>query len=121
MVRVLTTAFLIAAIAAPLAARPARTPALASTQFNCDALSTSGKLDAATLRDLGPAHSLDAAAAVLAKHGVKYERTQGVMTLSGVPERMLRNINTLPQGEPIILPNGDATAICVLRPSADSI
>jgi hypothetical protein len=90
-------------------------------QADCDALSTSQRLDAATLRDLRPAHSLDAAAEVLSKHGIKYVRSQGVLPLDGLSERELHNIATLPQGEPIILPADEGSAICVLRPSADSI
>lgn len=122
MVRTFTAALLLATCAAPIAAKPAQKQLeMTSAQFDCDALSTSQRLDAATLRDLGPAHSLEAAAAVLARHGVKYERSQGVMMLNEVSKRMLREINLLPQGEPIILPNGDGSAICVLRPSADSI
>ena len=122
MVRIIIAAVLFTSLAVPAAARtPVRAPALGASQFDCDALSTTQRLDPATLRDLEPAHSLDAAAAVLAKHGVKFMRSQGVLSLDGVPERTLRDIATLPQGEPIILPNGDGSAICVLRPSADSI
>lgn len=115
---------LLAFLSAPLCARSPSIPRAetdTSAQFNCDALSIGQRLDAATLRDLGPAHSLEAAAAVLIKHGVKFQRSQGVMTLESVPADMLRHIVSLPQGEPIILPNGDGSAICVLRPSEDSI
>jgi len=123
MVRTITAALLLATCAAPVAARtaPAKAPDMTSAQFNCDALSVSQQLDAATLRDLGPAHSLDAAADVLTRHGVKFERSQGVMTLPDIPLSMKRDIDTLPQGEPIILPNGDGAAICVLRPTQGSI
>ncbi len=73
MVRTIATFLLLAAPAMPALARPAAAPMSAvNQQFDCDALSTSQRLDAATLRDLGPAHSLDAAAAVLEKHGVKF-------------------------------------------------
>jgi hypothetical protein len=107
-------------------AAAARTPAApestaASQQFDCDALAINQRLDGATLRDLGPAHSLDAAAAVLQHHNVKFQRTHGVMTVSGVTPKLLHDINNLPQGEPIVLPSGEGSAICVLRPSADSI
>jgi len=73
------------------------------------------------MRDLRPAHSLDAAAAVLAKHGIKFVRSQGFLSLEGLSPGELRDIATLPQGEPIILPNTEGSAICVLRPSPDSI
>ncbi len=122
MMKPFAALLLLAGHAVLIAAKPpVRGAELASTQLNCDAISTTQPLDAATLRDLGPAHSLDAAADVLTRHGVKFARSQGVMTLSGVPARLLHDIDTLPQGEPIILPNGEGSAICVLRPSADSI
>jgi hypothetical protein len=122
MMKTFATFVLLAALTAPLAAKPAsiRAPEDSSAQFNCDTLQISQRLDPATLHDLEPAHSLDAAAAVLTKHGVKFEHSQGIMTLSSAPPRLLRTINTMPQGEPIILPNGDGSAICVLRPSVDS-
>jgi hypothetical protein len=122
MVRHITAALLLASLALPVAAtRPKPGPALESAQFDCDALEISARLDRSTLHDLGPAHSLDEAAAILTKHGVKYERGLRVLTLSGAPPRLLRELNTTKQGEPIILPNGEGSAICVLVPSPDSI
>jgi len=125
MVRALICLSLLVGVATPLAARTspptARQPQMVSAQFDCDALSIEQPLDSATARDLVPAHSLDAAAEVLSKHGVKFQRSQGIMTLDQIPERIVRDINVLPQGEPVILPNGDGSIICVLRPSPDSI
>jgi phosphohistidine swiveling domain-containing protein len=105
---------------APVAVHAAPTPELLSTQFNCDALTVSQKLNDDVARELEPAHSLDAAEAVLTRHKVPFERNRGVMTVSGVSRQVVDQIYTLPQGEPFILPNGDGVAICVLRPSADS-
>ena len=123
MVRFITATILLASLAAPVTARlaPARTPVLGVSQADCDALSTSQRFDPATLRDLRPAHSLEEAAAVLEKHGIKFVRSQGFLALDGLSQRALRDIATMPQGEPIILPNPEGSAICVLRPSADSI
>jgi hypothetical protein len=98
----------------------AQMPMLVSTQFNCDALTVTQKLKPSVKQELGPAHSLEAAAAVLTRHQVPFERSRGMMTMSDVPQKVVDQINTLPQGEPIILPNGDGVAICVLRPSAES-
>jgi hypothetical protein len=120
MVRSFTIALIVAGLALPLVARP-KAPDTESAQFDCDALQIDSRLDRATLRDLGPAHSLDEAAAVLNRHGVKYERGLRVLTLSSAPARLVRDINTMKQGEPIILPNGEGSAICVLKPSPDSI
>lgn len=120
MIRALTTIALFATLAAPAAAKP-RAIGQTSAQFDCDAIAIDQPLDRATLHDLGPAHSLDEAAAVLNKHGVKYERGPRVLTLSSAPAKLVHDITLMKQGEPIILPNGDGSAICVLRPSADSI
>jgi len=121
MVGRVTLALLLAGLALPAAARPPKQPGTESAQFNCDALQVDSPLDRATLRDLGPAHSIDEAAAVLHRHGVKYERGERVLTLTSAPARLVRDITTMKQGEPIILPNGEGSAICVLIPSPDSI
>ncbi len=120
MVKFLTVAILLVGLAAPVAAKP-RAIGQTSAQFDCDAIAIDAPLDRSTLRDLGPAHSLDEAAAVLNKHGVKYERGPRVLTLSSAPPKLVRDITLMKQGEPIILPNGEGSAICVLRPSEDSI
>jgi len=121
MDRRVAVALLLVGLALPIAARAPRQPGTESAQFDCDALQIDSRLDRATLRDLGPAHSLDEAAAVLHRHGVKFERGQRVLTLTSAPARLVRDINTMKQGEPIILPNGEGSAICVLIPSPDSI
>ena len=122
MVRTLTVALLLAGLTLPVAAaRPRSVQGLESAQYDCDALEISSRLDRSTLHDLGPAHSLDEAAAILNRHGVKYQRGLRVLTLSGAPARLVRDISTTKQGEPIILPNGEGSAICVLVPSPDSI
>jgi hypothetical protein len=109
-------------LSAPAAwASPAVPVATESLRLICDAINISGLLDRATSRDLEPAHSLDAAAEVLDKHKIKYTRGKGIMTISDAPSAMIRQIYQLPQGEPIVLPNGEDTTICVPRPSADSI
>jgi peptidyl-prolyl cis-trans isomerase C len=95
-------------------------PNAGTTQFNCDALTISQKVNRRVERALEPAHSLEAAEAVLTQHKVPFERSQGVMTMSGVSQKVVDRIYTMPQGEPIILPNGEGIAICVLRPSIDS-
>jgi len=120
MVKFLTVALLLTGLAAAAAAAP-KAIGHTSAEFDCDAIAINQPLDRATLRDLGPAHSLDEAAAVLNRHGVKYQRGPRVLTLSSAPPKLVRDITLMKQGEPIILPNGEGSAICVLRPSADSI
>jgi hypothetical protein len=120
MVRTIAIALILAGIAVPATAR-SRADRTTSAQFNCDAIQIDARLDRATLRDLGPAHSLDEAAAVLSRHGVKFERGPRVLTLTSAPPGLVRDITTMKQGEPIILPDGNGSAICVLRPSEDSI
>jgi len=121
MMRSFAVALLLFGLALPAAATRQRVATLQSAQFDCDALQIDSRLDRATLRDLGPAHSLDEAAAVLDRHGVKYARGPRLLTLTSAPASLVRDINTMKQGEPIILPNGEGSAICVLRPSSDSI
>ena len=121
MMRGLAAFALIALAATPSAATRQKLSPTESAQFDCDALQIDSRLDRATLRDLGPAHSLDEAAAVLDRHGVKYARGPRLLTLTSAPASLVRDINTMKQGEPIILPNGEGSAICVLRPSSDSI
>lgn len=128
MAKIIAPLMLLACAALPLNARPAsdthytaRPVALSSADYDCDALAVNHNLDPSVMRDLKPAHSLDAAAAVLARHGVKYRRFQGTLSLMDVPAAVLENINRTPQGEPFILPDDDSSAICVLLPSPDSI
>src|SRR3954470_9512627 len=101
MLRFIAATVLLTSLAVPAIARPVRpvAPQLGVTQADCDALATRQRFDPATLRDLEPAHSLEAAAAVLTKHGIKFVRSQGALALDGLSERELRNIATLPQGE----------------------
>lgn len=111
-------------LAAPpaLAAAPATPPVQTqSLRIACDAINIAGRIDIATAKDLGPAHSLDAAAAVLDRHNVKFTRGRGIMTLTDAPASMIQEIYRLPQGEPIVLPNGSDTTICVPVPSPDSV
>lgn len=107
--------------ASPALAAPPAPDQTESVQIACDAINVAGQLNHATLKDLEPAHSLDAAAVVLEHHNIKFSRTHNVMMLSNAPSAMVREIYQLPQGEPIVLPNGEDTTICVPRPSADSI
>lgn len=121
MIRSFAVALLLAGLPLPVAASRQRLPDTVSAQFDCDAIEIDSPLDRATLRDLGPAHSLDQAAAVLNRHGVKYQRGARVLTITSAKPNLVRDITMMKQGEPIILPNGEGSAICVLRPSADSI
>ena len=112
---------LLASIAAPSAAARQKLVPLESAQFDCDALQIDSRLDRATLHDLGPAHSLEEAAAVLDRHKIRYARGLRTLTLTGASQRLVRDITMMKQGEPIVLPNGEGSAICVLIPSPDSI
>jgi hypothetical protein len=111
---------LLAAAPAPAAPPKPESDQTESLQLACDAINVAGQLNHATLKDLEPAHSLDAAAVVLEQHKIKFNRTHNVMMLSNAPSAMVREIYQLPQGETIVLPNGEDTTICVPRPSADS-
>ncbi len=109
------------ALASPAAAAPRVAPASAGPlQINCDMLNFTGALDKATERELVPAHTLDAAAAVLDRHKVPFSRERGTLTFGQMPKKLLDNLNALPAGEPIILPNEGGGAICVLVPQAET-
>ena len=124
----LRSAFLIlasaVALSPPLAAESRRAPVQqASTgpqQISCDMLSFAGQLDRATSRELVPTHTLDAAAAVLTRHNVTFTRERGTLTFGQMPKKLFEDLNRLPPGEPIILPNQDGGAICVLVPGGDT-
>jgi hypothetical protein len=112
---------LLLAAAPAFAAPPTEPDQTESLKLSCDAINLAGQLDTTILKDLGPAHSLDAAAEVLDRHKVKFVRNRNIMMLSNAPSSMIREIYQLPQGEPIVLPNGADTTICVPRPSADTV
>jgi hypothetical protein len=121
-IRLYVAPFLLLAAAPLQAAPPAPAPdQTESLQLACDAINVAGQLNNSILKDLGPAHSLDAAATVLEHHKVKFSRTHNVMMLSNAPSAMVREIYQLPQGEPIVLPNGEDTTICVPQPLAGSV
>ncbi|MDO6414826.1 hypothetical protein Q4F19_10585 [Sphingomonas sp. BIUV-7] len=88
--------------------------------LNCDAISYRGTLDPVTVKQLEPIHNLDAVAAVLKKKGYVFDRARGVVTI-GLPPEAKANIDSLPPGEPIVLPAKDGGIVCVLVPSADSV
>ena len=105
---------------APVLAARAPLPSAGPIQLNCDMLSFTGMLDRATTRELGPAHTLDAAATILDRHKVPFSRERGTLTFGDMPKKMLDDLNALPAGEPIVLPNETGGAICVLIPSAET-
>jgi hypothetical protein len=120
-VRLLFAPLLMLAAAPALAAPPVEAEQTESLQLSCDAINIAGQLNTSILQDLGPAHSLEAAAEVLQRHKIKFIRNHNTMMLSNAPSSMIREIYQLPQGEPIVLPNGEDTTICVPRPSADTV
>jgi hypothetical protein len=108
--------------AATLAAQRPAKPGEAQTpvELNCDALRWTGPLDKMTHDELGPAHTLDEAATILTRHKITFTRSRGMISAT-MPESEFKQIATLPQGEPIIFPDGDGGTICALVPGADSV
>lgn len=76
--------------------------------------------DAKILKELEPAHSLDAVAAVLTKHSIKFARGKGQMDSAAIPPAMASRIATLPAGEPFIVPNNGRLVASVIT-GAESV
>ena len=61
--------------------------------------------DVKVLSDLGPAHSLDAIAAILSAHGIQFSRGKGQLDTATVPPAIAGRLATLPSGEPFLVPD----------------
>jgi peptidyl-prolyl cis-trans isomerase C len=67
--------------------------------------------NAAVLKQLEPAHSLDAVAATLTTANVQFARAKGKLDTAMIPPDAASKIGTLPPGEPFIMPeNGQLVA-----------
>lgn len=61
--------------------------------------------DPSSLKPLENAHSLDAAAQVLNRMGLKFQRGSGTLDSARIPAQMLEKILPLPKGEPFVVPS----------------
>ena len=78
----------------------------ARKHYVLDQLAFPAPKDASVIPALQPAHSLDAIAAVLSAHGVKFVRGKGQLDSAMMPPVAAQHIAELPAGEPFIVPQG---------------
>lgn len=69
------------------------------------------------LKALEADHSMDAIMARLTSMGVKYERGSSALDSGAVAPAALKQVTSLPQGEPFITPTGRAVAVSVITGS----
>lgn len=79
----------------------------------------------AVLRQLEPAHSLEAVAAALTTAGIKFTQGSSVLDTATVPPELAQRIASLPPGEPFVVPAGGRFVVSVVKsvqdvPTADS-
>ncbi|MDB5581806.1 MAG: hypothetical protein JWR80_6982 [Bradyrhizobium sp.] len=70
--------------------------------------------DAKIIKDLEPAHSLDAIAAVLSARGIQFTRGKGQLDSATIPPVMANRIATLPSGEPFLVPDNGRIVASVI-------
>jgi hypothetical protein len=104
----------------PLAPAPKTEVRPESVNLNCDAISYRGTLDDKTMKELEPVHDLNKVATILTSKGYVFDRGRGVLTIP-LPPKERAEIDSLPPGEPIVLPSREGGVVCVLVPSADSV
>ena len=71
--------------------------------------------DPAFLQKLGPAHSLDAIAALLTASQVQFARGTGKLDTGAIPPEIATRINALPAGEPFLLPDNGRIVASVIQ------
>lgn len=70
--------------------------------------------DAAVIKELEPAHSLDAIAALLSARGIQFTRGKGQLDSATVPPVMASRIASLPSGEPFLVPDNGRLVASVI-------
>lgn len=71
--------------------------------------------DPAFLQKLGPAHSLDAIAAILTAAQVQFVRGVGKLDSGAIPPEIATKIGALPAGEPFLLPDNGRIVASVIQ------
>jgi peptidyl-prolyl cis-trans isomerase C len=70
--------------------------------------------DATVIKELEPAHSLDAIAAILSARGIQFSRGKGQLDSATVPPAMASRIASLPAGEPFLVPDNGRLVASVI-------
>lgn len=77
----------------------------ARKRYTLDQISFPQPSDSTVLRQLEPAHSLDAVAATLSAAGVQFTRGKGELDTAMLPPPVAAKIAALPAGEPFVAPD----------------
>jgi len=70
--------------------------------------------DAAVLKALEPAHSLDEVGKILDAHSVKFQRGRSVLDTATIPDNVYKEIMALPPGEPFVVPGPTSATVSVV-------
>lgn len=83
-------------------------------RYTLDQLVFTQPADASILQKLGPAHSLDAIAAILTAAHTQFVRGSGKLDSAGIPPQIATKIASLPPGEPFLLPDNGRIVASVI-------
>jgi peptidyl-prolyl cis-trans isomerase C len=89
-------------------------------RYNVQRITFPMTVDRGVIARLGPAHSLDAVAAILSAANVQYVRSPGALDSAGLPANVVERIDDLPDGEPFVLPAENTWTVNVVT-STESI
>lgn len=77
--------------------------------------------DAAALKRIADTHSIDALAAALTQSGIPFNRGKNKINTAIIPHELYVKLNSLPAGEPFIVPSGDRSAASAIVARTSSV
>ena len=86
----------------------------ARKRYALDQISFPQPSDQTVLRQLEPAHSLDAVAATLSAAGIQFTRGSGTLDTAMLPPPVAAKIGALPAGEPFVAPDKGRIVVSVI-------
>jgi EpsD family peptidyl-prolyl cis-trans isomerase len=81
------------------------------TRYKMDQIQFDRPADISQLKALEGDHSMAAVTAKLTQLGIKFERGSGALDSGSVPPNLLKQITSLPPGEPFVTPNGNKVVV----------
>lgn len=84
------------------------------TRYALNQLQFDMPADANRLKELESANSIEDVANRLTAMGIKFEQGKGALDSAVVPEQVISRINSLPAGEPFIVPQGNKVVVSVV-------
>ncbi len=81
------------------------------TRYKMDQIQFDRPADIGQLKALEGDHTMAAVMATLTKIGIKFERGSGALDSGAVPPAMLKQITSLPAGEPFVTPSGNKVIV----------